>query len=43
MVNGHFKCFGCGIKGGDVLAFHMLRYKLTFQDAVTYFGAWSHE
>ena len=43
MVTGHFRCFACGAKGGDVLDFHMLRYKLSFPDAVTYFGAWCHE
>jgi len=43
MIDGHFKCLACGIKGHDVLAFHMQRYDATFTQAVTYFGAWSHE
>ncbi|STX44497.1 DNA primase [Legionella donaldsonii] len=42
MVSGHFRCFGCGAKGFDVLAFHRLRYKLSFKDAVNQLGAWSH-
>ncbi|OGV48943.1 MAG: hypothetical protein A3F46_06860 [Legionellales bacterium RIFCSPHIGHO2_12_FULL_42_9] len=42
MKSGHFRCFGCGAKGGDIIAFHMLRYGLTFIEAVNYFGAWSH-
>jgi hypothetical protein len=43
MIDGHFRCFACGAKGGDVLAFHRLRYGLTFIEAVNYFGAWRHE
>jgi hypothetical protein len=43
MVDGHYRCFACGIKGGDVLAFHRLRYGLNFVDAVNHFGAWKHE
>jgi hypothetical protein len=42
MKKGYFRCFACGAKGGDVLAFHMLRYGLTFIEAVNYFGAWSY-
>jgi len=43
MVNGHFHCFGCGTKGGDVLSFHRLRYGLSFIEAVNHFGAWREE
>lgn len=43
LVDGHFRCFGCGAKGHDVLAFHQLRYGLSFFDAVTQLGAWHHE
>lgn len=39
MINGHFKCFSCGAKGGDVIAFHQQRYKLGFKDAVRSLGA----
>ena len=42
LLQGHFRCFACGSKGGGILTFHMLRYELTFIEAVNYFGAWSH-
>jgi DNA primase len=32
--SGGFHCFGCDAKGGDVIAFVMLRYKLSFPDAL---------
>ena len=40
LMQGHFKCFSCGAKGGDLLAFHQLRYNLGFKEAVDYFEAW---
>ena len=43
LIEGHFRCFACNAKGGDVLAFHRLRYKLSFVEAVNHFGAWSHD
>jgi hypothetical protein len=43
MVGGHFKCFSCDAKGCDVIAFHRLRYGVSFADAVTFMGAWNHE
>lgn len=43
LIDGHFRCFGCGAKGYDVLAFHRLRYGLSFFDAVTQLGAWHDE
>jgi hypothetical protein len=33
LTDGWFNCFGCGTKGGDVLAFHMLKHNLKFIDA----------
>lgn len=42
MNDGHFRCFACGAKGGDILAFHRLRYGMSFTEAVDYFGAWNH-
>jgi hypothetical protein len=33
----------CGKHGGDVLAFHMQRYGLRFQDAAKQLGAWEME
>jgi DNA primase len=32
---GGFVCHACGAKGGDIIAFEMQRYGLTFKDAVT--------
>lgn len=43
LISGGFYCFGCGVKGGDVIAFHMQRYHVPFAAAVTYFGAWIYE
>ncbi len=40
---GGFHCFGCGEKGGDIIAFHQKRYQLTFVEAVNYFGAWEYD
>ncbi len=40
LSSGGFYCFGCGAKGGDVIAFHMQRYHVPFVEAVTFFGAW---
>lgn len=37
---GAFRCMVCGARGGDVLAFHMLRYGLSFKDAAKALGAW---
>ncbi len=41
MVSGGFHCFACGAHGGDVLAFQMQRYSITFVEAVNFFGAWT--
>lgn len=43
MIEGYFRCFACGAKGGDLLSFHRLRYKFSFVEAVNYFGAWEYE
>src|SRR5215471_5374099 len=37
---GGFNCFGCGAKGGDVLAFLRQRYRLGFKAAAQQLGAW---
>ena len=37
---GAFRCMVCGAKGGDVLAFYMLRHGLRFIDAAKALGAW---
>ncbi len=31
--NGAFKCFACGAHGGDIIAFVMLRRKVSFPNA----------
>lgn len=38
--SGAFACMACGAKGGDVLAFHQLKYSLRFIDACKALGAW---
>ncbi len=37
---GAFRCMVCGARGGDVLAFHMLRHRLGFIEAARALGAW---
>lgn len=39
---GGFKCMSCGIKGGDILSFHMQRYNLGFVEAARRLGAWRY-
>lgn len=38
--SGAFRCMACEAKGGDVLAFHMLRQGVGFVDAAKALGAW---
>jgi len=38
--SGGFVCFGCGAKGGDVIAFVMLRYRVNFKAAAEQLHAW---
>ena len=40
METGAFRCMACDAKGGDVLAFHRLRYGLMFKEAAQALGAW---
>lgn len=37
---GGFRCMVCGAHGGDIIAFHMQRYGLSFASAVTDLAAW---
>jgi CHC2 zinc finger len=37
---GAFRCFACGARGGDVLAFEMLRSGADFKNAARALGAW---
>ena len=39
LESGAFRCMACGVHGGDVLAFHKLRYELSFSDAARDLGA----
>lgn len=34
LATGAYRCFACGAKGGDVLAFHQQRHGLNFPDAL---------
>jgi DNA primase len=38
LKEGHFKCFACGAKGGDVVDFVKKRYGLGFKDACKKLG-----
>lgn len=38
--SGGFICFGCGVKGGDIVAFHQRRYGLSFVQTIDFFHAW---
>jgi len=38
--SGAFKCHACGAKGGDLVAFHQLKYSMGFIDACKALGAW---
>jgi CHC2 zinc finger len=37
---GAFRCFACNARGGDVLAFEMLRSGVDFKSAARALGAW---
>lgn len=39
--SGGWICMSCGVKGGDVLSFHMLRHGLPFVEAARALGAWT--
>ena len=41
IANGAFRCFACGAKGGDILAFHQMRFGMSFKDACKSLKAWS--
>jgi hypothetical protein len=38
LVDGHFRCHACGVKGGDVIALHMLITGKRFPEAVADLG-----
>jgi hypothetical protein len=39
--SGGFKCFGCAVRGGDVISFARLRYNLGFKEACQRLGCWN--
>lgn len=39
MIDGHFRCFACGAKGHDIIAFHRFRYGLNFIETLKALGA----
>src|SRR6266849_1592832 len=38
--HGAFYCFGCGVKGGDLISFLRLRDGLSFKEACLQLGCW---
>jgi DNA primase len=38
--DGAFHCFGCGAKGGDLIAFIRLRDRVSFKEACQQLGCW---
>ena len=40
IASGGWMCMACGLKGGDVLAFHMQRYELDFVQAAKALNCW---
>ena len=43
LIDGHFCCMTCGVKGGDVIALHCLITGRDFVDAVRDLGGRFHE
>jgi DNA primase len=43
LVSGGFHCFSCSARGGDIIAFHMRRYQMTFLETVSFFEAWCYD
>ncbi len=41
--DGYFRCFSCGVKGGDIIALHRLITKLGFREAVADLGGRFHD
>jgi hypothetical protein len=39
-ASGAWVCMSCGVKGGDVLSYHMQKHGLEFVDACKALGAW---
>ena len=43
MIDGHFRCHACGVKGGDIVALHRLITGMGFVEAVRDLGGQFHE
>ena len=43
MIDGHFRCMACGVKGGDIVALHRLITGLGFIAAVSDLGGCFHD
>ena len=43
VASGGFICMSCGVKGGDVLAYHMAAHELDFIKAAQALGAWQED
>ena len=43
VADGHYRCFACGAKGGDIVALHRLITGLGFRDAVADLGGRFHD
>ena len=43
LIDGHFCCMACGVKGGDVVALHRLITGASFLDAVRDLGGRFHD
>ena len=42
LIDGHYRCMACGVRGGDVLSLHRLITGLGFRDAVRDLGGRFH-
>jgi DNA primase len=43
LMDGHFRCMACGVRGGDIVALHRLVTGLGFRDAVRDLGGHFHD
>ncbi|MBI5427672.1 MAG: hypothetical protein HZA02_05245 [Nitrospinae bacterium] len=40
LVEGHFRCFSCGAKGGGIIDFRMMQTGLPFRDVIRELEGW---
>jgi DNA primase len=43
LIDGHFRCHACGVKGGDIISLHRLITGMGFIEAVRDLGVRFHE